>query len=256
MTTNVYLIVDESGSMEAVREETVSGIQTYLSGLREDKENDYRVSLTLFNTQPRTLYHGVHPLNVAFTEYDFRPSGFTALYDAIGETLAGIKPSPRKELSDEIRRVRDVVTGEEYEARRYTSPDKNICVIVTDGAENASRRYNRNGIRARIEGLERQGNWSFIYLGAHADTFAEAGNLGIASGNTIWYNSNATPAVYNAVLGGTRTFAAASVASSQTFAKDYLKGLEEENDDSDIGETSTGNGTDVTHITGRKAASI
>src|SRR5205823_14651879 len=61
------------------------------------------------------------------------------------------------------------------EAKRR--PESIVIVTITDGEENASQHTTRKALLARIRKLEKQG-WTFAFLGAGLDAYAEAGALG------------------------------------------------------------------------------
>jgi hypothetical protein len=76
----------------------------------------------------------------------FRPSGNTALYNAVGNTV-------------------QTVSTDGY--------DKVITIIMTDGEENSSREWSLQAIRELIRSKEAAGNWTFMLLGANLDAFAQ-----------------------------------------------------------------------------------
>ncbi len=59
----------------------------------------------------------------------------------------------------------------------------NLVVVFTDGHENASRRWDRGRLFRRISDLQDRG-WTFVFLGANQDSYAEGGALGFSSGST------------------------------------------------------------------------
>jgi hypothetical protein len=91
----------------------------------------------------------------------FRPQDTTPLYDAIGRTLI----AARQELPAGARR---------------------LCVILTDGEENASKEYSRSQIFDMIKAYENEG-WTFLYLGADHDVWAAGEELGVAEHNRITF---------------------------------------------------------------------
>ncbi|MCB1713383.1 MAG: hypothetical protein KDH96_13225, partial [Candidatus Riesia sp.] len=69
-------------------------------------------------------------------------------------------------------------------------PEKVLFVILTDGYENDSRYYNKEKVFKMIDKMERKHNWSFIYLGANQDSFAEGGKMGVKSKKILNYSAD------------------------------------------------------------------
>ena len=80
-------------------------------------------------------------------------------------------------------------------------------MILTDGLENSSHKFTKAHIKDLIEAKTKEG-WTFAYLGANQDAFAEAGSIGIAAGCTMNYDGNRTPEAF------TRLSAAVSCQAS------------------------------------------
>jgi hypothetical protein len=55
-----------------------------------------------------------------------------------------------------------------------------LCVVMTDGLENASSEYSSDRLRELIVAKEATG-WTFIYLGANHDAWAAAQAMGVAN---------------------------------------------------------------------------
>ena len=158
----VTLILDETGSMQECKGAAISGFNQYVATLREEPA-ETRLTLTLFNSKRTEVrYHAVpvervHDLDVE----TYRPRDTTPLYDAIGRTLT----AARLQVPAESRK---------------------LCVILTDGEENASRRYTRAQIFDMIKAYEDEG-WMFLYLGADHDVWAAGEDLGVAEHNRITF---------------------------------------------------------------------
>ena len=156
----VTLLLDESGSMQSCKGAALAGFNQYLSALRRDPA-ETRLTLTLFNSEKTEMRHRGVPVS-AVQELDvetYRPDGGTPLYDAIGRTLS----LARQEAPAEARK---------------------LCVILTDGEENASKEYTRKQVFDLIKLYEKQG-WAVLYLGADHDVWAAGGDLGIAGDSRI-----------------------------------------------------------------------
>ena len=159
-------ILDRSGSMETCRDDTIGGFNAFV---REQREFGGTLTLVLFDHEYQVVYKNkpmseVEPL----TTDTFVPRGSTALLDAIGRTI--------KEMA-------------------CTKP---TVVILTDGHENCSREYTKAHIKDLVSQCTKDG-WTFVYLGANQDAFAEAGSLGIAPACTVNYDVHRTPEAFRAL---------------------------------------------------------
>jgi len=168
--TDITILLDRSGSMEAMREETVQGFNTFLN---QQKQEPGTASLTLlqFDDQFEVHYKSV-PLDevMELTQQDFVPRGSTALLDAMGRTINGTR-----------RRIRRLPQA--------SRPDQVIVVILTDGLENASHHYSLQRVN-RMVTAGRKADWQFIFLGADQDAIASGRQLGIADDYSIRFSVN------------------------------------------------------------------
>ena len=86
----VVAIIDRSGSMSGKEADTVGGINSTLSIIRQDLKPGERVnvSIKLFDHEERLLIRSLNIEDVRPLELrQFVPRGQTALYDAIGSSL-------------------------------------------------------------------------------------------------------------------------------------------------------------------------
>lgn len=157
--THYLFILDKSGSMRDIEQPTRSGFNETLADIRaEDPEAP--VTVVLFDTAVEALVAARPALEVPnLDENNYRPGGWTALYDAMGKAIQEAEPA--------------VVPG-----------DRALVCIITDGAENSSRRFNKDQAMALVHRLEGQGNWTFTYLSAAPDAFGDAQRAGVSLGNT------------------------------------------------------------------------
>lgn len=196
---NVKILLDKSSSMGNVRDATISGFNQYINTLKQDTANEYRVSLTLFNTQMDEKYVS-KPLGEieALTQENYLPDGGTALYDAACKTL--------DKMSDLLC---DYCKGEV----------RNVIVILTDGQENSSSAYTGQNFRSMVENLQRKDNYTFVYLGANQDSWANAQNWGFQMANVANYKSSdvGVGKAFGAVARGTMDTAMGAQASNTSF---------------------------------------
>ena len=158
--TKIYnlIIIDESGSMQCIRQQAMDSvnetIQTIRAAQERNENQEHFVTLVTFN-DTATIVNDCAPINEIkeLTAESYRPDCCTALYDAMGISLSAL----RKKVSKE---------------------DKVLVTIVTDGYENASQEYNLRTIKALVEKLKTKG-WVFAYLGANQDAEEVAFSMSI-----------------------------------------------------------------------------
>ena len=152
---DVVFLLDMSGSMQGMEEDTIGGYNGYLDNM---KDSDAKVTTVLFNGSHEMITNGKCIKNVKkLSRKQYIPGGSTALLDAIGDTI---------KYMDE------------------KGSDKVLFIITTDGEENSSRRYTKEDIKRLINIHD---NWEFIYLGADIDSYSEASSIGIKSNRTSNY---------------------------------------------------------------------
>lgn len=158
--TELVFVIDRSGSMGGLENDTIGGFNATLAAHRK-QEGEAFVSTVLFDNVVEVLHDRLPIADVKpITEKEYWVRGCTALLDAVGQTVSHI----------------DRVHGYLPEEAR---PEHTIVVITTDGMENASREYSYDAVRELISRKEAQG-WNFLFLGANIDAVAEAGRIGIA----------------------------------------------------------------------------
>lgn len=173
-TKVVWLVVDKSGSMNSVRDATISGYNEYLETLKRNITGETLMGLTIFSDRALTgELINIRDM-VPMTHENYRPDGMTALYDAIGSAICAI----------------------ERETLRLGGNSPIVLAIQTDGYENSSREYTRDKIFQMIEERKRRGNWTFVFLGADQDAFAASRSIGVSAGNTFNYSSAETKTTF------------------------------------------------------------
>lgn len=156
-------LLDRSGSMESCWDDTIGGFNAFVE---EQKALGGSLTLIQFDHEYLVSYKDVPVKDVKpLTRETFKPRGSTALLDAIGRTI-----------------------------KETTSPSP-IIIILTDGHENASHEYTKAHIKDLVEARQKAG-WTFLYLGANQDAFAEAGSIGIAPQGTMNYDTRRTPEAF------------------------------------------------------------
>src|SRR5947207_2068265 len=85
--TDITIILDRSGSMDAIAVETISGFNKFLNDQRQ-LPGETTISLVQFNHSIAPTFSAV-PIRevVSLSAEDYRPHGHTALLDAVGKTI-------------------------------------------------------------------------------------------------------------------------------------------------------------------------
>ena len=176
--TELIFILDRSGSMFGLEEDTIGGFNAMLSRQKKEK-GEALVSTVLFDSRT-TVIHDRVPIEKVpeLTEKDYRTGGCTALLDAVGGA------------------VHHIGNVHKY-AREEDRPEKTMVIITTDGLENASRRYTWDRVRQMIERQKEKYGWEFLFLGANIDAVQEAARFGIREDRAVNYHCDAAGTALN-----------------------------------------------------------
>lgn len=164
------IIVDSSGSMEAIKAATLNGIRENLETLKVIESQGIQkqlVSLYIFNTDVTEWFSNQAIGTVAFKPELYVPSGFTALNDAIGHAVNKVKLS--------LRDIKDTAV---------------IVTIFTDGEENASKEFSTEQAAALLKDVQTNNKWVITYVGANQDLTKISKNYNIATSNMMNFSSN------------------------------------------------------------------
>jgi hypothetical protein len=136
---NRVIVLDKSGSMESIRNDTIGGFNAFV-----DSQAEGTLSLYLFSDTLTKVYSGIPIGEVPkMTRETFVPSGSTALYDAVGKVILD----------------------------HMDDSTKPTVVIITDGEENSSRNYSKNAVKDMIKTT----GWDFVYLGQNIEEGTDIG---------------------------------------------------------------------------------
>ena len=166
--TELVFILDRSGSMYGLEQDTIGGFNSMLAKQKTDSSEAY-VTTVLFDNMLRVLHDRLPLQDVKpMTDTDYTVGGSTALLDAVGSTI------------QHIARI-----------HKYAHPDhkptKTLFVIITDGMENASREYTYDKVKQLISHEQEKYGWEFLFLGANIDAAAEGARFGIAPDRSVTY---------------------------------------------------------------------
>ena len=204
--TLYHFILDSSGSMSADRVNTVNLFNRQVATVRSlaitYPEQTFLTGLTIFNEQINHLLREtpVHKL-IELSHDRYRPDGYTALYDAIGESVSGIK-----------ERFGTVIENGEMSV---------VVIILTDGHENASRRFDQRMIAAMIDELQATDGWTFTILGADFDITQVSDGMNLERKYTFNYSKSDFQGISDDMENSLRSYADSK--SKGFIDKNYFK---------------------------------
>ncbi len=170
--TELVFIIDKSGSMAGLESDTIGGFNATLKKHKKDKESKTYVTTILFNTNFDMIHDRIELSDIKqMKETDYEVGGSTALLDAVGETI------------EHIKNIHKYVRPEDI-------PSKTLFVIITDGMENASHKYNNRQIKSMISAMREEKKWEFIFLGANIEAEEVAESYGILRNRSVNYHSD------------------------------------------------------------------
>lgn len=198
--TDITIILDRSGSMFSIKPDMEGGLNTFIEEQKK-VEGKCLVTLHQFDYDYDTVFE-----NKTLTETPkivIHPRGGTALLDAIGKTIDNLG-SRLKKMSESER------------------PGKVIVMIITDGEENSSSKFNKSQINEMISHQQEKYNWQFIFLGANQDAIEEASSLGILRSNamTFAYSGLGAQASMNSVSNNIGAYRSGTVLSASFTPED------------------------------------
>lgn len=163
MKTRVFnlIILDESGSMNCIKRQALSGLNETLQTIRKTQEKfpeqEQLVSIVPFQSGDiRLLRDKVSIKEVEdLKENEYNPGACTPLFDAIGFGINSIR-------------------------KHVAELDTVLVTIITDGMENSSTEYNGKAIASLIDELKEKG-WMITYIGANQDAMKVAMSMNISN---------------------------------------------------------------------------
>lgn len=158
----IVFILDRSTSMEQMRDEAIQGFNIFVKA-QQELPGKANFSFVLFDTDVVLVYDNANIKKIPLLDREtYKPQGMTALYDAIGYTVERYKYAKKSE--------------------------KTIVAVLTDGQENASRKYNAFNVQQMLKEVQDEGKWEVLFLGANLDTAKFANSTGIKLNNTTGYD--------------------------------------------------------------------
>ena len=180
--TELVFILDRSGSMAGLEEDTIGGFNAMIEKQKREP-GEAIVSTVLFDSESTIIHDRVDIQRVEpMTRKEYYVRGCTALLDAVGGA------------------IHHIGNVHKY-AREEDRPEKTLFVITTDGMENASRKFTYDRLKAMIERQKERYGWEFLFLGANIDAAKEAARFGISEDRAANYyaDSVGTNVIYETV---------------------------------------------------------
>ena len=163
MAPPIFFILDRSGSMDSIRDDVIGGYNAFIN----DQKNltpDSLATLWQFDNEILISYENTTLRDAPLLSREtYCPRGGTHLMDTLGKAL-DVPPVAEPPM----------------------------IIIFTDGEENGSTKFSKSQIKEKITQRTSEG-WTFVYMGANQDAFAEAGDIGIAPAATLDFDVTRTP---------------------------------------------------------------
>lgn len=204
--TELVFILDRSGSMQGLEGDTIGGFNAMLEKQKKEPGEAF-VSTVLFNDQTEVLHDRMELGKVRpITDKEYYVRGCTALLDAVGGAIHHI---------GNIHKY----------ARREDVPEKTMFIIITDGYENASRRYDYETVWRMIQRQKEKYGWEFLFLGANIDAAKEAARFGIGADRAVNYKCDEAGTALNYEV---ISEAVCSVRAARPLGADWKRRIDED----------------------------
>ena len=180
--TEIVFILDRSGSMAGLENDTIGGFNAMIEKQKAEAGEAY-ISTVLFDNYSEVIHDRVDIQKIEpMTRNEYYVRGCTALLDAVGGA------------------IHHIGNVHKY-AREEDRPEKTLFVITTDVMENASRRYSYEKVREMITRQKEKYGWEFLFLGANIDAAREAARFGIDADRAADYHADTqgTAVIYEAM---------------------------------------------------------
>lgn len=193
MSTLVTFLLDRTGSMGSIKDDTIGAFNHYLDELAKGDDIDF--TLLQFDSMSLDKTCVAVPIKQAprLDNQNYQPRASTPLIDAAYKTI--------KAVEDQVK----------------ATPDAKVVICIqTDGQENCSREFTWDQLNALIKEKNALG-WQFNFMGASIDAYQQATKMGFTTGQTMSYNAQDTAATKSAFMGranSTRMFASGMSANT------------------------------------------
>lgn len=187
----VAVSLDESGSMISFINETIAGYNAYVAALTAS-DGSMPFIYTAWDSIRFTRDETVPILRARrLSKHNYRPGASTPLYDSV------------------IRII-------EIAALHRLPNQPVICVIITDGYENASRRNSLTDLKLEISRRQEDG-WVFVFMGANQDAWLSGEEMGIRHTTIQTFNQKHTVELFVGLSEATVAYIANGEATPDEF---------------------------------------
>lgn len=192
--TLITFVLDETGSMETIKDDTIGGFNEYIKTLKDSKE-DYLFTLIKFDSNHHDVVHHAVPISEVhdLNAQSYTPGAATPLVDACMKAIKATDAKLKGETMEDSLNV--------------------ALVIQTDGLENASTEFKNEDLVKLIKEKTEAG-WLITFLGAGIDAFAQAKEFGISAQHALSYDRCKTRVAYGAAGQSMEAFAKTGVTAA------------------------------------------
>lgn len=186
--TLVTFLLDRTGSMESIRDDTIGGFNVFLDTLKGDGTARIEFTLVQFDSMSIDKICVAVPITQVqkLTRDTYQPRASTPLIDAAYKTIEAVETSLVAEPAEKI-----------------------VICIQTDGQENASTEHNWHELNALVKEKAARG-WQFNFMGVGIDAYDQGARMGVPVAATMAYDHRdpeATRAAFSASAENAREFA-------------------------------------------------
>lgn len=165
IVTELICVLDRSGSMSSIKDDTIGSFNSFLKD-QQEAPGKALMTVMLFNDEYEMMHDGVdigcvEPL----TNKTYVPAGTTALFDAIGEAITKAECRFEKGKTNRV-----------------------LFTIITDGQENASKEFDKCKIMNLINKCKEKYEWEFLYLSASPSAFTDGHSIGIGNNRIMHFS--------------------------------------------------------------------
>ena len=167
--TELVFILDCSGSMHGLEKDTIGSFNSMIDKQKE-VDGEALITTILFNHKNKVVHDRIDLKDMSpMNGKDYVTGGSTALLDTIGHAIY------------HIMNIHNYLRKEDF-------PKHTMFIIITDGMENSSHKYDYGMIRQLIELQKEKYGWEFMFLGANIDAVDVASHMGIDESRAVNFN--------------------------------------------------------------------